>query len=222
MRFLLHSKSGMSYLNLEGEDFKYIIKVRRHQVGDQIALRSLDNLSIEHLYQIDSVAGRECSLKLLSSRENRVENLSKLHIGWCIVDPKTIEKALPYLTEMGVHSITFIRCDRSQNQFRLDFARFHRIVESSIMQSGRTTLIKFQESKSVKQFLEEYPESIIFDFGGKTISPGEQFKTILIGCEGGFSSSERALFPENKLRSLSVPMILRSETAAITAAAFCL
>ncbi|XPV54809.1 MAG: hypothetical protein ACNI3H_07545 [Halarcobacter ebronensis] len=55
-------------------------------------------------------------------------------MAWCIVDPKTIEKELPYLNELGVRKITFISCDYSQKNFKLNFEKLEKILVNSSSQ----------------------------------------------------------------------------------------
>ena len=44
---------------------------------------------------------------------------NKLHIGWCVIDPKTVEKYIASLNEIGVDKITFIYADYSQKISKL-------------------------------------------------------------------------------------------------------
>lgn len=218
MKFLLHADTGSKELSVEGDDYKYLIKVRRHKAGDIIAFRSRDNLREEYRYSLDRSDGRNAYFTLQSHHSAPCESEYKLHIGWCLVDPKTIEKTLPMLSELGVAKITFIHCRRSQQNFRLDFDRFVRIMESSIMQCGRTSLIELAETPALSTFLKNNPQAVIFDFGGEPLKNDEMIDTVVIGCEGGFDESERKLFSDYRVRLFSSPMILRSETAAVAVA----
>lgn len=219
MRFILSDDAGKPQLRLSGDDYKYVIKVRRHVVGDSISFRNRANLNEEYHYVLESTDGRYATFVLESQCNLPCESAKKLHIGWCIIDPKTVEKVLPMLTEMGVSKITFIQCHRSQRNFRFDFERFERIMESSIMQCGRTSFIKFDEAASLADFLNAHPDSVVLDFGGETLGNTEEFETVVIGCEGGFHESERSLFTGHRIRHFASPMILRSESAAVAIAA---
>ena len=219
MKFILSADAGKPQLRLSGDDYKYVIKVRRHIVGDIIAFRNSINLNEEYFYILENTDGRHATFILDSHSNLPCESAKKLHIGWCIIDPKTVEKVLPMLTEMGVTKITFIQCHRSQRNFRFDYERFERIMESSIMQCGRTSFIEFGESASLSDFLNAHPDSIILDFGGEELNHNEVVETVVIGCEGGFHEGERALFANHRVRHFSSPMILRSESAAVAVAA---
>lgn len=219
MKFLLHANGGDAQIAISGEDYKYLIRVRRHKTGDLISVRSAQDLGIEYRYRLERIEGRSALMSLETQRENRCESSRKLHIGWCLIDPKTVEKTLPMLTEMGVGKITFIHCRRSQHNFRIDFERLERIMESAIMQCGRTSMIELSECTMLSRFLEEYPEAAILDFGGEPLNGNEKFETVVIGCEGGFDDGERKIFASHPLRSFASPMVLRSETAAVSVAA---
>lgn len=219
MKFILNADAGKPQLCLSGDDYKYVIKVRRHVVGDSIVFRSRTNLNVEYHYVLETIDSGDATFVLESQSDLPYESVKKLHIGWCIIDPKTVEKVLPMLTELGVAKITFIGCHRSQRNFRFDFERFDRIMESSIMQCGRTSFIEFGESASLSDFLSVHPESVILDFGGEALSRDEVFETVVIGCEGGFHESERKLFANHRVRHFNSPMILRSESAAVAIAA---
>jgi len=215
MKFLLHRDTGKDEIMVSGDDYKYLIKVRRHKSGDIIAFRSRTDLKEEYRYRLEHTDGRNAYFSLQSHQSASCESGRKLHLGWCLIDPKTIEKTLPMLTELGVSKITFIHCRRSQQNFRLDFERFERIMESSIMQCGRTSLIELAEAPALSAFLKENPDSVILDFCDEGLSDDENVETVVIGCEGGFDETERRLFSSHRVRSLKLPMILRSETAAV-------
>jgi 16S rRNA (uracil1498-N3)-methyltransferase len=219
MKFMLSNDAGKPQLFLSGEEYKYVIKVRRHVVGDIISFRNRTNLTEEYRYILESTDGRHATFILESQSNFPCESVKRLHIGWCVIDPKTVEKVLPMLTEMGVSEITFIQCHRSQRNFRFDYERFERIMESSIMQCGRTSFIEFGESASLSEFLSGHPDSVILDFGGEKLNSTEEYETVVIGCEGGFHESERSLFINHRVRHFSSLMILRSESAAVAVAA---
>lgn len=219
MIFIFHPDAGKDGLCVRGEEYKYLIKVRRHQIGDEVTFRNRSDEKIAYRYRLNGVDGREAEFSLMSRQKEVCEAPRFLHIGWCMVDPKTIEKTLPMLLELGVGKITFIVCERSQKQFRPDYQRLERIMESSMMQSGRTSRIEFAESKNLDSFLKEYPDTMVLDFSDTVLKTGELPQTVLIGCEGGFHPKERELFSAHAIRRFGLPSVLRSETAAVAVAA---
>ncbi|MDD2790255.1 MAG: 16S rRNA (uracil(1498)-N(3))-methyltransferase [Sulfurimonas sp.] len=218
MIYVLHDEASKDFLSIKGELHKYLIKVRRHKVGDIVNFRAKNELSTLHSYEITEAGGRSVELKLLSSAHEEMQSSKKLHIGWCIIDAKSIEKVLPMLSEIGVSKITFISCERSQNNFKLDFERFERILEASMQQSGRSSFIEFARAKNIKTFLAENPDTKVFDFCENVLEQNAAFETVLIGCEGGFSKEERALVASQENFRLATPMVLRSESAVVAVA----
>jgi 16S rRNA (uracil1498-N3)-methyltransferase len=122
------------------------------------------------------------------------------------------------LCEIGVFKISFIFCQRSQKNFRLDFKRFQRVQEASMQQCGRSTYIEFDTCKSIKEFIDLYPDTMVFDFCEQTLDNYSDIETILVGCEGGFTDKEREGFVSLKSFRLPSDMVLRSESAVVAIA----
>ena len=217
MQFLYHPDAGLPDITIEGEAYRYIFKVRRHREGERIALRNLQNDYL-YFYRIDRVTKREAELLFIDKEERVVMPDRSVHLGWCVVDPKTVEKTLPTLNELGVAKLSFVYCDRSQKNFKLDFERLKRILINSSQQCGRSRLMVLELYDSVEHYLESYPKSAILDFGGTPLSCDMEHFEILVGCEGGFSESERKIFENRTIYGVDTPLILRSESAVIVTA----
>jgi 16S rRNA (uracil1498-N3)-methyltransferase len=217
--YILDDDSSDKILNLRGDLYKYLVKVRRHKLGDKISFRNHKDISMIYHYKIIDISSRSLSLELSDSEIYKVDSDKKLHIAWCIIDSKSVEKVLASLSEIGVDRISFIGCDRSQKNFKLDFKRYNRILEASMQQCGRSTYIKFDMFKNIEDFIKEFPDTKVFDFTQKTIDDYSDIKTVLIGCEGGFSPKERELLKKQEVFRLNTPMVLRSESAAMAIAA---
>ena len=216
--YILHENAASRHLTLKGDLHKYLIKVRRHTEGDELSLRNKGDIKTLHRYKITNVDGRSLDLELISSKIEELQATKELHIAWCVIDSKSIEKVLPTLCEIGVSKISFIYCDRSQKNFKLDFKRFERIVEASMQQSGRTSFMKFDTYKNIAAFISEFSDTKVFDFSDNILSGDSDFKRVLIGCEGGFSKDEKELLKAQEVFRLNTPMVLRSESAVIAVA----
>lgn len=212
MQYLFYEDSGAKNIKLIGDNHHYIFKVRRHKEGDILGLRNLKN-DILYIYKINSIDKKEAFLELVEERELIISTNKKLHIGWCVIEPKNIEKVLPSLNEIGVDKITFITCKRSQQNIKIDFERLHRIVLNSSQQCGRSRMMKFESAKSLKEFLEYYPQSYMLNFSQNHISNIGDIETIIIGCEGGFNDEEIKFFDKNRIVGFDTPLILKSESA---------
>lgn len=217
MLYLYNSQAGQPSLTLEGDDHRYIFKVRRHKTGDTLALRNLED-SLLYRYLITQMDKRTASLTLQKSREVEVKAKRDLHIGWCVIDPKSIEKVLPSLNETGVSKITFIYCARSQKSFKPDFKRFEKILLNSSQQCGRSVMMQLAAAENLEAFIAENPQSYLLNFSEHTLSQEMPVDTIVIGCEGGLTDEEAALFAPRKMVGFDTPLVLKSESAVCAVA----
>ena len=156
---------------------------------------------------------KSLTLLLDSQQELRVEAKKELHIGWCVIEPKNIEKMLPTLNEIGVSKITFIYCERSQKSFKIDLDRLKKIILSSSQQSGRSRLLEFDIKNSLDSFIESNQNSYLVNFSPNRVNGDKNLDTVVIGCEGGLTDGEIALFSEDRVFGLDTPLVLKSESA---------
>lgn len=218
MIYILDDDAGKKSFCLKGELYKYLIKVRRHTIGDKISFRSNKDIKQLHTYIIQDIEPKKITLTLETSQLNEVKAKKELHIGWCKVDAKSVEKMLPSLSEIGVNKITFIECERSQRNIKLDFKRLDRILEASMQQCGSTHKVELLESKSLKDFIEQNPDAKVFDFTEKILDDVEAISCLIIGCEGGFSKDEKEFLKSQEVFRLDTSMVLRSESAVMAVA----
>ena len=208
----------MPQLTLEGDDHRYIFKVRRHKVEDTLYLRNLED-GLLHRYLITYIDKRSVMLTLQESTTLDVKAKQLLHIGWCVIDPKSVEKVLPSLNEIGVEKITFIYCKRSQKSFKLDFKRLEKILLNSSQQSGRSKMMKLEMAESLESFIEQNPKCKMLNFSETNFISNTMLDTIVIGCEGGFHEEEVALFTPENVVGFDTPLVLKSESAACAVSA---
>lgn len=217
MLYLYNKQAGADSLSLEGDDHRYIFKVRRHKTGDTLHLRNLED-GLLHRYLITQMDKRSVHLVLQESMTLEVQAPRPLHIGWCMIDPKNVEKVLPSLNEIGVTKITFIYCKRSQKSFKLDFKRLEKILLNSSQQSGRSEMMQLETADDLEDFLVQYPESKMLNFSEENFISSTPFETIVIGCEGGFYDEEVTLFKKADIIGFDTPLVLKSESAAVAVA----
>ena len=218
MIYIFHEDAGAQKLILKGELYKYLIKVRRHKLGDLLRFRSSVDIKTLHTYKLIELEPKKALLELIRTEVLEVKAKRDLHIGWCKIDFKSIEKVLPSLSEIGVHKITFIECERSQRNVKIDYKRLDRILEASMQQCGSTHKIILEESKSLKSFITLHGDAKVFDFVEKTLDEIDDMSTVVIGCEGGFSQSEKEFLSALEVFRLDTPMVLRSESAVVAVA----
>jgi 16S rRNA (uracil1498-N3)-methyltransferase len=218
MQFTYHENAKEQSLIIDGDLHKYLFKIRRHNSSKNLFFRNLkDNFIYE--YKIISSSRRDTSLELVSKEEKIIKPTKYLHIGWCIIDFKNIEKVLASLNEIGVSKITFIACEYSQNNIKINYEKLNKILINSSSQSGRSNIIEFDQVDSLEEFIKLYPKTYMFNFSSNNIQDSkDDIKTILLGCEGGFSKEEVEMLDIDKIVGITSDLILRSETAIVTIA----
>ena len=219
MQFVYQKNAGENILVLQKEIYTYIIKARRHKVGDKIIFRNYEN-QIAYTYYLEDIQRKEAKLVLMEQKKYTIKPDKHLHLGWCKIDEKNIEKTLPFLNELGITCISFIGCDYSQQNIKINQTKLRRILENSNMQSGRTDFIKFYYFESLDKYISSYPKAMIVSFS-KNMLP-KVTDNFIIGCEGGFSQRELKLVDSMQIVGLKNKMILKSQTAAINATALLL
>jgi 16S rRNA (uracil1498-N3)-methyltransferase len=218
MQFTYHINSGDQTLTIDGDLHKYLFKVRRHDKDKNIFFRNLIDNNI-YEYKVDIIDKRKTTLTLFNFEEKIIQSNKSLHIGWCVIDPKSIEKQIASLNELGVEKITFIYCEYSQYKYKVNLDKLEKLLINSSQQSGRSNLIILKESNSIEDFISDNPNSYMFNFSSNHIDNlKDNIDTIILGCEGGFSEDEVLSFDKTKIVGISSDIILRSETAAVTIA----
>ena len=219
MQFTYDEFCGSDILEIKDEVYNYLIKARRHKIDDEIYFRNLKDNNI-YLYKINLIDKKKAILNLISAEEKILLNDKKLHLGWCVVDPKTVEKFITSLNEMGVDKITFIYADYSQKNFKINIEKLEKILINSSCQCGRSNIIKLEVCKNLEQFMKENSDVYFLDFSTLCVDDKkDEIKTLVIGCEGGFSQKERDKFNKDFVVGFNSNLILRSETAIISAGA---
>lgn len=217
MQFTYDEFCGQNILEIKDEVYNYLIKARRHKLGDEIYFRNLKDENI-YLYKLDFIDKKKALLNLVSSEEKVLINKKQFHLGWCVVDPKTIEKYITSLNEIGVDKVTFIYADYSQKNFKINIEKLEKILINSSCQCGRSDIIKLDICKSLEEFIKINPDTYFLDFSDISLDENKyKVKTLVIGCEGGFSKNEREKFNKENIVGFDTNLILRSETAIIAA-----
>ncbi|WP_141046734.1 16S rRNA (uracil(1498)-N(3))-methyltransferase [Aliarcobacter cryaerophilus] len=217
MQFIYDKNAKNELLKIEDENYNYIVKVRRHKLDDVLDFRNLED-DFLYSYKISQIDKKSLFLNLLKKEEKIIENSKKIHLAWCVVDPKTIYENIASLNELGVDKITFVYSDFSQKNFKINFEKLEKILINSSSQCGRSSIIKLDIYKNIDTFIKDNPDTYFLDFSKTSIdSKVLDIKTLMIGTEGGFSKRERELFNKNFIVGFSSNLILKSQTAIISA-----
>ena len=167
MKFLYDKNAGEERLKIVNEAFLHL-KARRMQAGERISVRNLRDFK-EYIYEIDEIDRRSASLSLVFASLNGEQKFD-FTIAWAIVDPKTIEKTLPFLNELGVGKIVFVYTKFSQANFKIDIERLNYINALSCEQCGRTSLMEFEIYKNLDELMSFYKNISAINFGGKSLN----------------------------------------------------
>ncbi|HRL08570.1 MAG: 16S rRNA (uracil(1498)-N(3))-methyltransferase [Arcobacter sp.] len=217
MQFIYDKNAKNELLKIEDENYNYIVKARRHKLDDILDFRNLED-DFLYSYKISQIDKKSLFLNLLKKEEKIIENSKKIHLAWCVVDPKTIYENIASLNELGVDKITFVYSDFSQKNFKINFEKLEKILINSSSQCGRSSIIKLDIYKNIDTFIADNPDTYFLDFSQTSIdSKVLDIKTLMIGTEGGFSKRERELFNKNFIVGFSSNLILKSQTAIISA-----
>ena len=211
MQFLYDPNAGVKELQIRGENHKYLFKVRRLHENAIVFIRNLKD-NILYRYQVTEIHKKEAFLRLLDIEGDK-KNDTIFHLIWCVIDPKIIEKTLPMLNQLGVGKISFVYCERSQKNFKIDFARVEKILINSSQQCGRPNIPEIELLENMDTMLERYADFAVLDFGGE--KEWDNIQSVLVGCEGGFSEVERQKLQNRYKIGLKTDFILKSETAAV-------
>lgn len=217
MQFIYDKNAKNELLKIEDENYNYIVKARRHKLDDILDFRNLED-DFLYSYKISQIDKKSLFLNLLKKEEKIIENSKKIHLAWCVVDPKTIYENIASLNELGIDKITFVYSDFSQKNFKINFEKLEKILINSSSQCGRSSIIKLDIYKNIDTFIKDNPDTYFLDFSQTSIdSKVLDIKTLMIGTEGGFSKRERELFNKNFIVGFSSNLILKSQTAIISA-----
>ena len=209
--------------SFDKEESKHIIKVLRKKDSD--ILHVTNGLGLLFKTEITLASDNKCTVEIISIEKMEAPKY-KLHLA---VAPTKMndryELFLEKATEIGIHEITPIICDRSERKV-INIERFEKIILSAMKQCNQMFLPKLNPAITLKEFLriERTDAKLIAhceESNKKSLksilTPNTDY-TILIGPEGDFSSKEIEFALENNWIPVSLGETrLRTETAAIVA-----
>ncbi|NAS30133.1 16S rRNA (uracil(1498)-N(3))-methyltransferase [Flavobacteriaceae bacterium R38] len=210
--------------SFDKEESRHITKVLRKKEGDFVHITNGKGWLFKSEIVIADL--KKCTAKIISQKLQPASKY-KLHL---IVAPTKMndryEWFLEKATEIGVHEITPVICDRSERK-EIKIARMERVLQSAMKQSLTYYLPKLNPAISFKEliknddlngklFIAHCEETERFQLKDQ-LKPNED-ATILIGPEGDFSKEEIDLAKQKRfLPILLGETRLRTETAAIVA-----
>ncbi|SET32800.1 16S rRNA (uracil(1498)-N(3))-methyltransferase [Hymenobacter actinosclerus] len=169
---------------------------------------------------------KRCALRI-SGHTHFASRPAPIHLA--VAPTKNLDRMewlVEKVTEIGVDTITFLRCAHSERR-ELKLERLEKIAISALKQSGQTWLPRLTELTNLADFLPTIEPATTFiahllEDGERTplshVAATATGCTILIGPEGDFSPAEIAAAFALGIRPVTLGSSrLRTETAALAA-----
>jgi 16S rRNA (uracil1498-N3)-methyltransferase len=210
-----------SVSHLEGDEAHHAIRVLRLKPGDLIfvtdgkgtmahaAVTAIDKNSCEFKISQQATSTRTFEIHLFVAPTKNADRMEWL-----------VEKA----TEIGVSSVTMMRCERSERK-QISHDRLVKVAISAMKQSQQSFLPEVHDITPFNEIVKGNFGQKFIAFVDQTnpdhlknlVAPGIRY-AILIGPEGDFTPAEISLAMEHNWRKVNLgPTRLRTETAALTA-----
>lgn len=214
--------SGIQQYTMSEASSKHCIQVLRMQEGDRI---DLTNGQGGLFHAIIQVAHKKNAIVQITDAEQHPVPNQQLHLGISLLkNAVRLEWLFEKATEMGVHTIVPLLCERTiHERFKTD--RMQHIIQSAMIQSQQAWLPILSTPMNFKQFIEQYNAIDKYiahceptqKTSIKSLTPSNDL-IIAIGPEGDFSPNEieQALATNYQAIGLG-PTRLRTETAGIFA-----
>lgn len=214
------------FLELSPEAGHHVAVVLRMQPGEHLTLFCGDNREFDAC--IDRIKKKQVMVCVGKATEINKESPLSLHLGQAISKGERMELVMQKATELGVAEITPIfteRCAVKLDKERLTkkLHQWQAIVTAACEQSGRNSVPTVHPPAYLEHYLQTVnaPLKLILDpestKNWRAYSLTQSNIALLVGPEGGLSTSEVALAKKQGFQPLSLgPRILRTETAAIT------
>ncbi len=216
--------SGLTEIGIIGAQAHYLISVMRVKTGTRLKL--FDDIGGEWLAEVAALGKRDVTLNLLNHLRPR-ETVPDLWLAAAPIRRARYDWVAEKACELGVACFVPVLTRRAVvDKVKDDRLRAHMIEAAE--QCGRTALPELSPQVRLADWLTTLAGRTLFfadEAGGEHFAsaiaahPGPA--AILIGPEGGFDDSERAMIaasPSAVPISLG-PRILRADTAAVAAVA---
>ena len=218
-------------LNLDAEQARYIGRVLRLRVGDQLTV--FNGRGGEFSANATSIGKNSAVLLIGKHSDSRAESSLKVHLVQSISRGERMDFVIQKATELGVKRISPVVSE--YGVVKLDTKRaakrrnhWQGIAESACEQSGRTRPPLIDPPSDLNTWFGARPKEsdtdLILRPGATTALAAVPCPTrkvcLLIGPEGGFSDAE---YDDAELAGFSAvslgPRVMRTETAALAALA---
>ena len=221
---------------LTGPELHHLRDVLRLGRGDHVTL--FDGAGREFRGRIERISPAEADIAVVEVERPR-EPALRLALAAGLLKGRRTDLVIEKATELGVSRIIPLRsartvpaADASREDARL--ARWRRVALSAAKQCGRSELPSVEAPIRLAELAARIPREaarlLLWEGERRTFLedaaralPSAQDLVVVVGPEGGFSDEEIAFARDEGFRvvGLGGGRVLRSETAAIVAAALC-
>ncbi len=223
MQLFYANKIEGNQANFDSNEARHCFQVLRKQIGDPIQF--VDGMG--GFYEGQIISGNKNGLiaTFVEKTDNWHTPAHEVHIA--IAPTKSndrFEWFLEKATEIGIHSITPLKCFNSERR-KINIERWEKILKTAMKQSLKSYLPKIAELTDFQQFIKNCPADLnkLIGYCGEDDLPHVKNKIIsregnliVIGPEGDFSKEEFDLAVANGFMGISLGKSrLRTETAAI-------
>ena len=222
-RMIINEDSIISLSEIESS---HAVRSRRLRVGDEVNL--ITGQGVLAYGSIDHVDKRNVRVKI-EGFEATPQRAERLSIASAIPKGDRQKVMLDMLTQLGVSDVFPLVCEHSVTRYSDNLGdKWRRASIEACKQSRNVWVPTIHEGQSVDQLNGSDEYHVVYaDIGGCSMASARDTANkndlpllVMIGPEGGFSSSELAYFKKNEIAAVTLGgNILRTEAASISAMA---
>jgi len=231
-RFYLRDRPVSGIAHLDGDEAHHVRNVLRLNSGDDITL--FDGSGGEYVGRIQLIGRKDVTLQIISQSHRDPALPVHLIVACSIVKHRAMDLLVQKCTELGAAELWPCVTQRTSVKVPLaDLGKHMKWQRASIeaaKQCGRNTLLTIRPPMSFEELLafsKDEQLKVMLSVSETVVSLrdviGRQMPdrlVVLIGPEGGLSEDEQRLANSSGFVSASMgPFVLRTETAALAAAA---
>lgn len=210
------------------EQAHQIVRVLRMRCGDTLAV--FDGTGVEHEAELVTLGPHEAIALLKGVRESPPEPGLRLILLQGVPKREKMELIVQKATELGIHHIAPVLCQRSVSKSPGRLSRWQAIAQEAAEQCGRVIVPRIDEPVPLAAFfagddapvfpgiaLWEDERARGFKEALKLVAPADRLH-LLVGPEGGLAPEEVRLAQRHGLVAASLGRrTLRTETASVVA-----
>lgn len=233
MRFLLEAvesdlKPG-TQINLSAERSHYLCKVIRARRDAQI--ECFDGHGRIAQTTVLQASAKQAVLRVDTISEPIEPPPFGIHLGISLIKGQAMDRAIQQATELGASEITLVSASRGNVKWSSDRAdnkltHWQKVLVGACEQSGRLYLPRLHGPVPLLEFLDTQKaddvELLVLDQHGVELpaSLPQRSRAVLIGPEGGWDATEKALFSSRRLPCYRLgDTVMRAETVPAVALA---